>query len=165
MVTTPTWRQVGYWSTLDVLTSRGCVRNSSFKMTRVNNLSKASLIHFSSKSARLRVRSDKNSDEVEHVSLQRLVETRCRSLFSPFKPVWWLRRYVRMLSAHSMIPKQRVIIAVMFNCGGVSQVGFQGPVKCGITGEFTMKLKTCDSSDLGHSDNLSASLMAVRCKS
>lgn len=49
-------------------------------------------IHFSesSKPSVLAVRKDRHSNDVEHISLQELVETRCKSLFTEFRPIWWL---------------------------------------------------------------------------
>ncbi|KAF8798005.1 AB-hydrolase YheT [Phlegmacium glaucopus] len=47
-------------------------------------------IHFASKPAILPVRKDKESNEVQYISIRTLLETRCKSLFSDFRPLWWL---------------------------------------------------------------------------
>lgn len=47
-------------------------------------------IHFASDPAVLRVRKDKDSNEIEYVSIRTLLETRCKSLFTEFRPLWWL---------------------------------------------------------------------------
>lgn len=51
---------------------------------------KTPLIHFSSKPALVTVKKSKGSDEVERQSLRALVESRCKSLFTEFRPLWWL---------------------------------------------------------------------------
>ncbi|KAF8163282.1 AB-hydrolase YheT [Crassisporium funariophilum] len=47
------------------------------------------IVHFPSKPADIPVRKD-NSDEIEYVSIRSLLETRCKSLFTEFRPLWWL---------------------------------------------------------------------------
>ncbi|KAF8959066.1 AB-hydrolase YheT [Flammula alnicola] len=47
------------------------------------------MVHFAPKPALLRVKKG-GSDEVEEVSIKTLLETRCPSLFSEFRPIWWL---------------------------------------------------------------------------
>ncbi|KAG6832398.1 hypothetical protein H0H92_002666 [Tricholoma furcatifolium] len=48
------------------------------------------LIHFSTKPTVLSVKKSKDSNETEQVSFRTLVESRCKSLFTPFHPLWWL---------------------------------------------------------------------------
>lgn len=60
------------------------------------------LIHFSSNPAVITVKKHKGSDEVERISLRTLVETRCKSLFTEFRPLWWLFKYV----VRSLLPPQ-----------------------------------------------------------
>lgn len=55
-------------------------------------------IHFPTKPALIAVRKHKDSDEIEHLSLRTLIETRCQSLFKEFKPLWWLFKCVPLLS-------------------------------------------------------------------
>jgi hypothetical protein len=50
------------------------------------------IVHFAPKPALLQAKKRKDSDEVEELSLQILLETRCPSLFSEFRPVWWLAK-------------------------------------------------------------------------
>jgi len=47
-------------------------------------------IHFAPKPAILPVRKDKESNEIEYISIRTLLETRCKSLFTDFRPLWWL---------------------------------------------------------------------------
>ncbi|KAF9532958.1 Alpha/Beta hydrolase protein [Crepidotus variabilis] len=47
-------------------------------------------VRFAEKPALLQVRKHEDSDEVEEISMKELLETRCKSLFKPFKPMWWL---------------------------------------------------------------------------
>ncbi|KAF8902108.1 AB-hydrolase YheT [Gymnopilus junonius] len=47
-------------------------------------------IHFASKPALLKVRKHDGSNEVEEVSIKALLETKCPSLWSEFRPLWWL---------------------------------------------------------------------------
>ncbi|KAF8968131.1 AB-hydrolase YheT [Flammula alnicola] len=51
------------------------------------NTSRIPIVHFASNPALLQVNS---RNDVDHVSLKALVETRCKSLFSEFRPLWWL---------------------------------------------------------------------------
>ena len=51
-----------------------------------------SIIRFSEKSALLFVRQNCTRDVVDQVSLQTLVNMKCKSLFKPFKPIWWLAK-------------------------------------------------------------------------
>lgn len=65
---------------------------------------KPTLIRFPSKPAVLAVKKRRNGDQkdagaaspedIEHVSLRHLVETRCQSLFQDFRPIWYLFKYV-----------------------------------------------------------------------
>ena len=53
-------------------------------------------IHFSSKPTVLAIKKNDNgsdSSEVEHKSLRHLVESRVPSLFTEFRPLWWLSKY------------------------------------------------------------------------
>ncbi|KAF9464677.1 AB-hydrolase YheT [Collybia nuda] len=54
---------------------------------------KTPLIHFSPKPAVVTVRKSKNSNQVERQSLRTLVETKCKSLFTEFRPLWWLYKF------------------------------------------------------------------------
>jgi hypothetical protein len=48
-------------------------------------------VHFNAKtSAQLDVLKRDDTDTLERVSFRTLLETRCKSLFTPFRPVWWL---------------------------------------------------------------------------
>jgi len=48
-------------------------------------------VHFDAKNpAQLDVLKSDDTDTLERVSLKTLLETRCKSLFTPFRPVWWL---------------------------------------------------------------------------
>ncbi|KAG5643483.1 hypothetical protein DXG03_000871 [Asterophora parasitica] len=58
---------------------------------------RAPLIHFSPKPALVNVKKGKDTDETQQTSLRELVETRCQSLFTEFKPLWWLFKYVKDL--------------------------------------------------------------------
>lgn len=64
------------------------------------------LIHFPSEPVLLPVRSEE-TDKVELVSLRKLLETRCKSLFQEFKELWWLSKcvsaYYLLLSQHPHI--------------------------------------------------------------
>lgn len=51
-------------------------------------------IHFAPNPAVLSVRKDEESKEVECISIRTLLETRCRSLFTDFRPLWWLPKWV-----------------------------------------------------------------------
>jgi hypothetical protein len=61
---------------------------------------KSTLIHFSPKPAVVTIRKHCNrketdaDDGIEHVSLRHLVEARCKSLFTGFRPLWYLFKYV-----------------------------------------------------------------------
>jgi hypothetical protein len=48
------------------------------------------IVHFDSNPALLLVKKAEADDEVERVCIKTLLETRCPSLFTPFKPLWWL---------------------------------------------------------------------------
>jgi hypothetical protein len=55
----------------------------------------APTVRFGLKPAILEVKTRKDGDKrTERLSLQELLETRCQSLFSVFKPVWWLFKLV-----------------------------------------------------------------------
>lgn len=47
-------------------------------------------VHFADNPAQLDVLKGDDSNELERVSFKALLETRCKSLFTPFRPVWWL---------------------------------------------------------------------------
>jgi len=49
-------------------------------------------VHFDPTPALLPVKKGKDQDEIEHVSIKTLLETRCPTLFTPFKPLWWLSK-------------------------------------------------------------------------
>ena len=49
-------------------------------------------IHFAPNPAVLPVRKNEESKEVEYLSIRTLLETRCKSLFTEFRPLWWLSR-------------------------------------------------------------------------
>ena len=59
------------------------------------------LIHFPSKPSVLAVRKHRHSTDIEYISLQELVETRCKSLFTQFHPIWWLFKYVAIFATMS----------------------------------------------------------------
>ncbi|KAF8894594.1 AB-hydrolase YheT [Infundibulicybe gibba] len=48
------------------------------------------IVRFSPDPAIITVRKSADSDETEQVSIRTLVETRCKSLFTEFRPIWWL---------------------------------------------------------------------------
>ena len=54
----------------------------------------APTVRFGLKPAILEVKTRKDGERTEWLSLQELLETRCQSLFSVFKPVWWLFKLV-----------------------------------------------------------------------
>ena len=55
----------------------------------------APTVRFGLKPAILEVKTRKDGEKrTERLSLQDLLETRCQSLFSVFKPVWWLFKLV-----------------------------------------------------------------------
>ena len=55
----------------------------------------APTVRFGLKPAILEVKTRKDGDKrTERLSLQELLKTRCQSLFSVFKPVWWLFKWV-----------------------------------------------------------------------
>ncbi len=55
----------------------------------------APTVRFGLKPAMLEVKTRKDGDKrTECLSLQELLETRCQSLFTVFKPVWWLFKLV-----------------------------------------------------------------------
>ena len=47
-------------------------------------------IHFAPNPAVLPIRKDDESKEVEYISIRTLLETRCKGLFTEFRPLWWL---------------------------------------------------------------------------
>ena len=49
-------------------------------------------VQFAPKPAVLRVKKDKESNETEFISIRTLLETRCKSLFTEFRPLWWLSK-------------------------------------------------------------------------
>jgi uncharacterized protein len=64
------------------------------------------IIHFASKPAVIAVRNEREDDhsgsnnrriELEYKSLRELVESRCSSLFTEFRPLWYLFKYVVVL--------------------------------------------------------------------
>jgi len=54
---------------------------------------------FPEKPAILTVRNPDGSPGVEKIDMQTLLKTRCQSLFTSFKPLWWLFKYVTTLYA------------------------------------------------------------------
>jgi len=54
---------------------------------------------FPEKPAVLTVKNLDGSQGVERIDMQTLLKTRCQSLFSSFRPLWWLFKYVSTLSA------------------------------------------------------------------
>ena len=48
------------------------------------------VVHFPSNTALLSVRSEDSPGGIENVSLKKLLEIRCKSLFQEFKELWWL---------------------------------------------------------------------------
>ncbi|KAF9564656.1 AB-hydrolase YheT [Agrocybe pediades] len=48
------------------------------------------IVHFADKPALLPVKKRDGSGEIEHLSIKELLETRCGTLFTGFKPLWWL---------------------------------------------------------------------------
>jgi len=61
-------------------------------------------VHFASKPAILTVKKTENPDQVEHLSLRELLETRCTSLFTAFSPLWWLPKCVLLHHIVLMCP-------------------------------------------------------------
>lgn len=55
---------------------------------------RTTLVHFASKPAMITVKKASDTDETEELSLRDLVETRCKSLFTDFRPLWWLFKCV-----------------------------------------------------------------------
>jgi hypothetical protein len=49
-------------------------------------------IHFAPNPAVFPVRMNEESKEVEYISIRTLLETRCKSLFTEFHPLWWLSK-------------------------------------------------------------------------
>ena len=52
------------------------------------------LFHFSPQPAALALRKQQDSNDVEYVSLQTLIVSRCPSFFPTYRPPWWLFKYV-----------------------------------------------------------------------
>jgi hypothetical protein len=71
-----------------------------FTISTSINADNSTTIHFSPKPAVVAVRKHDQGkdtgadDEIEHISLRNLLETRCKSLFTDFLPVWYLFKYV-----------------------------------------------------------------------
>ncbi|TFK42604.1 Alpha/Beta hydrolase protein [Crucibulum laeve] len=61
-----------------------------FALGSSNYSDRQPVVHFPTQPAVLAVKKAKDLDEVEHVSLRTLIETRCQSLFTEFHPLWWL---------------------------------------------------------------------------
>jgi len=51
-------------------------------------------VHFPDQPAAVHVKSDSANDSPQRESLRTLVETYCPTLFTPFKPLWWLFKCV-----------------------------------------------------------------------
>lgn len=58
-------------------------------------------VHFAKNPAQLDVLKSDDSDALERLSFKTLLETRCKSLFTPFRSVWWLPKWA--LSKLSLI--------------------------------------------------------------
>ncbi|KAG6835448.1 hypothetical protein H0H93_001370 [Arthromyces matolae] len=52
------------------------------------------IIHFAAKPAILTVKKGGEGDDLENLSFQTLVQTRCPSLYTKFRPLWWLFKFV-----------------------------------------------------------------------
>jgi len=73
------------------LISLGILFSVTSKRYYSSSKSSSTEIHFAPNPAVLPVRKkDEESKEVEHISIRTLVETRCKSLFIEFRPMWWL---------------------------------------------------------------------------
>ena len=72
----------------------------AFLSTRPASDSNDTTVHFASKPAVLTVKKTDNPDQVEHLSLRELLETRCTSLFTAFSPPWWLPKCARLTQSH-----------------------------------------------------------------
>ncbi|KAJ7494802.1 hypothetical protein B0H11DRAFT_2003432, partial [Mycena galericulata] len=48
------------------------------------------VIHFPKDALHLRVRKIDSRTEIEKSTLKELVQSRCGSLFTPYRPTWWL---------------------------------------------------------------------------
>ena len=59
---------------------------------RFSSSSSSPEIHFGPNPAALPVRKNKESKEVEYISIRTLLETRCKSLYTDFHPLWWLSK-------------------------------------------------------------------------
>ena len=67
----------------------------TFKFGPTKLSSQTPTIHFSPKPVVIAVRRDRKEDsDVEYKSLRKLVESRCSSLFTEFRPLWYLFKYV-----------------------------------------------------------------------
>ena len=84
--------------------------NAVFTFGNRTSKDQTPIIHFPPKPAVIAVRRDRrdddpgsNGDGVEYKSLRELVESRCSSLFTEFRPIWYLFRYV----AHCCVDKDR----------------------------------------------------------
>lgn len=51
------------------------------------------IVHFSPQPASLPIKTGEKG-EVQHVSFRTLLETRCKSLFTEFRPLWWIFKCV-----------------------------------------------------------------------
>ncbi|KDR81589.1 hypothetical protein GALMADRAFT_239633 [Galerina marginata CBS 339.88] len=61
-----------------------------FSIVRRSYADSDPIVHFATKPALLAVKKGDGGDEVEQVSIKVLLETRCKSLFIQFRPLWWL---------------------------------------------------------------------------
>ena len=74
----------------------GCVLSSqaSARLPRV---------HFSSPQVYVSVRKSGDPESTERTSLRALLESKCPSLFSEFRPAWWLFKYVLTFRENSIL--------------------------------------------------------------
>ncbi|PPQ78077.1 hypothetical protein CVT25_015611 [Psilocybe cyanescens] len=61
-----------------------------FSFARSSSSNNQPVVHFDKKPAVLTVKKRDGSGDTEQVSIKVLLETRCKSLFSEFHPLWWL---------------------------------------------------------------------------
>ena len=74
--------------------SRRATMGAVLSLTSELSTGSSPVVHFADKPATLQVRRNDGSDDVDAVSIKTLLETRCPSLFSRFKPLWWLPKCV-----------------------------------------------------------------------
>lgn len=79
------------------------IMGAAISLTSGLSASGAPTVHFADKPAVLRVRKGDDSDSVEEISLRTLLQTRCPSLFTEFKPIWWLPKCVFDITSNGFV--------------------------------------------------------------